>query len=1824
MYSPKHTLFPLLFIITIASVFFGSASVLQAHGDLNEINQDYNTQRQSNHDHILSDYIQAEEARQRNEPPFVVKETKARGAKARTAATNVVGQWSAVKTWPFVFASASNLPDGRIAAWGGNNRTYFNGGKYTYTGVWDPTTDQITEQGYNEHSMFCAIPTMREDGTVFVVGGDGSTNNHTSLFDYRTDNWTHIDTANVGRWYNGSLQLPNGQVFMALGSGGSRYPERWTEGTGWEWLTGIDLQGPILSHTSYWSEHWFPQLTLAPSGDILHVGPTPKMHWIDPAGNGTIREAGAGITGWDTHNQSGTMVMFDKGKVLTLGGVKAQNRVTIVDMNSDTPQVTPIANMNQPRVTVNAVMLPSGEVFVVGGTAGDVNFSDVGSILTPEIWNPQTQTWRQVANHAVPRNYHAVALLMTDGRVFSGGGGLCNCAADHPNHQIYSPSYLFNADGSLATRPTIDDAPDVVTFGQTIDVQTSSDIQKFSLIKMTGTTHAYSSDLRFLNVPFNGDNGQYQLTLDDNSNVLTPGYWMLFALNSQGTPSVAKVIQVRTAPQPVPSTPGPYRYVKLVAESEINGNPWASAAELYVLDGNSNPIDRSSWTASATSQEFDSPATHAIDGKINTIWNTQWRTIAPRHPHQLIVDMGAAYDVSGFRYLPHQGGVNGTIAKYSFYVSKDGINWSQPVAQGTFANNQNEKTVSFADVIPLFNLSKGQEATQSSYYLNPLNPVAADAVDGNTNGNWAAGSVSSTRNETNAWWEVDLGQVSQVDTIHIWNRTDCCANRLSNFHVFVSDEPFASTSLAATQSQAGVTDLAYPGSAGQSTDFTVNRTGRYVRVQLEGTNILHMAEVQVIGSLTLPISPILIQPQATTPQSVNTSIPYTANATGNDNLRYRWLFGDGTSETNWSSSSSLSHTFANPGLYRVKVTVADDNGQEVEHEFYQAIHGTLTANQPTVSMSVIYEERSGNNRVWNVNPDNDTVSVLDVVPHQKVDEIGVGSAPRSLAIAPDGRIWVTNKHDATISIIDATSLNVIQTVTLPHASQPYGIAFAPNGSAVYVALEATGQLLKLNPTSGAQLDSADVGINARHLSISADSNKVYVSRFITPPVPGEATANPQVNQGGGEVVALNSDSMNVDSTIQLRHSNIGDGDSGGRGIPNYLGPAVIAPDGLTAWVPSKKDNIARGTLRDGNNLNHENTVRSISSYINLSNGQENLGKRIDHNNGGIASTALFGRYGNYLFVALEGSREVAVVDAYANNELFRIDVGRAPQGLALSSDGLTLYVHNFMERSISVHDVSELIERGKQTVNNLITVDVVASEQLSTQVLLGKQLFYDAKDTRLVRDNYASCAACHNEGDSDGRVWDMTGFGEGLRNTIDLNGHAGTGQGLLHWSGNFDEVHDFEGQIRGLAGGTGLMSDSDFNTGTRSQSLGDPKASISADLDALAAYVGSLTTFADSPYRDSDGSLTATGEAGRTVFKNNNCASCHGGQGFTDSAPNNLHDVGTIKPTSGSRLGSSLTGIDTPTLRGIWATAPYLHDGSAATLTDAVQAHNNVSLYLSELNQVVAFLNQIDGSEPEPTGTTNNNAPVLTNPGNQTSTVGDSINLTVTANGNSLNYSATGLPNGLIINSSNGTISGTANVAGSFNVTVTVIDGNGGSDSVGFSWEVKDPSLVSAAVCEAGVDPQVIRRGEGTALWWWSDGVTTANINQGIGSVNLPSDYKWLSPTETTTYTMTAQDSNGTATTCKATVVVEGDQIEQNPSVCQLGADPQSIRLGEGSALWWWSDNLSSATIDNGIGSVTTPSDYTWFYPTQTTTYIMTGSSATGVETSCQTTIVVN
>jgi hypothetical protein len=204
--------------------------------------------------------------------------------------------------------------------------------------------------------------------------------------------------------------------------------------------------------------------------------------------------------------------------------------------------------------------------------------------------------------------------------------------------------------------------------------------------------------------------------------------------------------------------------------------------------------------------------------------------------------------------------------------------------------------------------------------------------------------------------------------------------------------------------------------------------------------------------------------------------------------------------------------------------------------------------------------------------------------------------------------------------------------------------------------------------------------------------------------------------------------------------------------------------------------------------------------------------------------------------------------------------------------------------------------------------------------------------------------------------------------------------------------------------------------------------------------------------------LTDGGIAGRDVFRSENCASCHNGEVFSDSDTNALHDIGTIKVSSGERLGGALTGIDTPTLRGIWSTAPYLHDGSAASIADAVSAHNGVSLGAGDMASLVAYLKQIDANEvsaPFP-----NVAPTVDNPGNQSGETGTAVNLAISAsdaNGDPLTYSATGLPAGLSINATSGVISGNPSTAGVSNVTVTVSDGED-SAATSFSWTLVDPN----------------------------------------------------------------------------------------------------------------------------------------------------------------------
>ena len=1578
---------PLSFLALLISL--SAAYSVSAHQG--ETHQDDNNESTEGVEHAKQDEFWAKQAK--DYPAFEMPKAAAKFAQRPVDD----GAWSPVIDWPHIPVTAANLPDGRILTFASNQRTGFPAGpEFTYAATWDPVTNEFVENNHNSHDMFCGHLSMLEDGRVFINGG----RNHvktTSTFDYRTNTWQNIDQMNRGRWYPTTVALPSGSVLTAIGSSGGQYPELWTEGQGWKSLTGASLQTPILSYTQFFESNWWPLLHLDPRGKVFHSGPTPKMHSIDTAGLGSVTKVGPEINDW--YPKHGTTVMFDEGKLLVAGGAisgsvgRSTDKAMIIDINNEEPIVTQIPAMNYPRKFHNGVMLPTGEVLVVGGNSSGRKFDDTGTILPTEIWNPDTQQWRVSDSISVPRNYHSIALLLADGRVLSAGGGLCNCAADHSDGQVFTPPYLYNADGSLASRPVISNAPDVIKNGLRFNLQSSTDISKFSLLKMSSTTHGVNTDLRYLKLPFTHDgNGNYQLSAHNNVNVLTPGFWMLFAVNSKGVPSVAKIMQVSS--KGLPSVTQPNNQTSVVGQTvslKIEATDPDSQTLRYQATGLplGLRINQNSGVISGqtTSTGLYKPTITVSDADSSVEAQFNWRvfppgstpgvsyeyyegswSVLPNFDNLTAVSTGIT---TNFNILPRNRNDNFAFrlsarinilqaGNYTFYTSSD--DGSRLWIDGNLVVD-NDGLHGIVEKSGQINLSAGQHTITVGFF---------ESLGGEGLSVQYSSANISKRQIPNAL----LIQNPQRNTAPVINNPGeqvSSKNASVSLNMTASDANGDSLRYSATGLPNG---LRINSNSGRITGTTSSAGSYNVSVTVNdgaGESDQTSFDWQVIA-------PISLSPIQSPPKVNGSTITYNANVSGGNTIRYRWNFGDGSATTAYSGSQSTSHSYQNAGTYVVTLYVQDGSNTPVEYQFVQAIHESITSSSPTNSSSIAYQSRAGNNRLWSVNPDNNTVTAFDTEMNAKVTEISVSGRPAALAIAPNGRLWVSNKDASKITIINTSNFNIVQTISLKAGSQPHGIAFSPDGNNAYVALEGSGKLLQLNPSSGAIKSSLNVGDRPRHIGINANSTKVFVSLFVSPKVPGEDTANPRTTINGkhygGEVVVVNASNNSINKKIILKHNNVVDAEHSSRGIPNYLGPVVISPDGKSAWVSSKQDNIKRGILRDNRQLTHDSTVRSISSKINLVTENEILVNRVDHDNGGVASTSIFSKTGNYLFVALEGSREIAVVDAYSNEEFYRFSVGRAPQGLALSEDGMTLYTHNFMDRSVTVHDISNIINRRATEVTQLAIYNLVSNEKLALNVFNGKQLFYDARDQRLAREQYISCASCHNEGDSDGRVWDMTGFGEGLRNTIALVGRGGTAHGPLHWSANFDEVQDFEGQIRDLSGGTGLMSDNNFFAGSHSQALGDKKAGISQDLDDLAAYVASLDTMPISPNKTNSGTLTSEALQGQQIFVEKGCDSCHSGKHFTDSADNNLHNVGTLRSTSGTRLNQSLSGIDTPTLKGLWLTSPYLHNGSANTIEAAIEAHSNVSLSANERNLVARYLNQLDSTVSNPSSGISNEVSV--------------------------------------------------------------------------------------------------------------------------------------------------------------------------------------------------------------------------------------------------------
>ncbi len=677
-------------------------------------------------------------------------------------------------------------------------------------------------------------------------------------------------------------------------------------------------------------------------------------------------------------------------------------------------------------------------------------------------------------------------------------------------------------------------------------------------------------------------------------------------------------------------------------------------------------------------------------------------------------------------------------------------------------------------------------------------------------------------------------------------------------------------------------------------------------------------------------------------------------------VAYAWFFGNGERWDVPRSTAAGTVAYDAPGRYRAVLTVYDALGNRRSDDLLVTVtHPPVFT--PRAAGSVWRWNEAGVERVAAVSTDGGTLTIArrdtDVFSLER--RVAVCDHPRTVTDW-SGLLVIACPESDELVVASNTAL-APQRHTLDYGARPS--AALGVGDALFVALAGDGAVVRLERGDDGLVETGRWPVLDDPRGLAAlPGGRLAISRWRSPDAEGQlATLDPST----GEVVV-------VPLAIDPQRSS--DTESGG--LPSYLDVIAVAPTGLELALPSLQANIIEGDYVNGVPLTHQTTLRAIVSFFDLpappSAPSEDFERRFLFDDRGLASAAVYSSRGDYLFVTTRGHRTVERLDVLTGASSGTIlDIGFAPQGIALSADDRYAYVDAALSRQLVVFDVSDIAG----SVAPVARIPLVDVEPLAPAVLRGAQLFNDSLDTRLAQDGYIACAHCHLDGESDNRTWDFTNRGEGMRNTTELRGRAGLAHGPLHWSANFDEVQDFEHDIRGPFRGTGLMADADYLSGGRDEPLGAAKAGWSADLDALAAYVSSLRTYPRSPFRTADGALTADALAGRALFEREDlaCASCHTGPHLTDSAlvapqTPRLHDVGTLGPGSGGRLGGALPGIDTPTLHGLWNTAPYLHDGSAATLAEVLGARNASDLHgvtsgLSdaERDQLIAYLLSLDG-----------------------------------------------------------------------------------------------------------------------------------------------------------------------------------------------------------------------------------------------------------------------
>jgi Domain of unknown function (DUF1929)/Glyoxal oxidase N-terminus/Divergent InlB B-repeat domain len=443
------------------------------------------------------------------------------------------GKWGAAFRTPVVVVHLHLLPTGKVLLWGDLGSAQ----------LWDPTNGFVSEA--KSYRIYCSGHTFLPDGRLLVTGGTSPGTRGlrvATAFDPATSSWSSIPSMAQGRYYPTTTTLPSGDVLVVSGHDTAKsvvtIPEIRSAG-GWRRLTTAPLSIP---------DPYYPAMFVAPNGKVFLAGFPQTTRYLDVTGTGSW----TAVANRNVADRTlGSAVMYAPGKILYAGGGNPPTATAeVIDLNQPSPSWRSVQGMAFARRQLNATLLADGTVLVTGGTSGPGFNNQAGAVHVAELWNPQTETWKTMAQETRNRTYHGTALLLRDGRVLSSGGGEGGgvpYANSEFSAQIFSPPYLFNSNGGAAARPSITSAPSKISYGQAVLVQTpnAASVRRGTLIRLSSVTHAFNQSQLIYHLNFAAVGpATVRATGPESANLAPPGPYMLFLINESGVPSVAKMVTI--------------------------------------------------------------------------------------------------------------------------------------------------------------------------------------------------------------------------------------------------------------------------------------------------------------------------------------------------------------------------------------------------------------------------------------------------------------------------------------------------------------------------------------------------------------------------------------------------------------------------------------------------------------------------------------------------------------------------------------------------------------------------------------------------------------------------------------------------------------------------------------------------------------------------------------------------------------------------------------------------------------------------------------------------------------------------------------------------------------------------------------------------------------------------------------------------------------------------------------------------------------------------------------------------------------------------------